>query len=198
MKILAFSDVHGDTGLIARVKERAQDCDVILCCGDIAPSYGKAMEIAEQIGSFDVQVLAIPGNFETPEDMDEVCQKMGWKSLHGVSAAIQGMKFFGCGGGNISPFNTLYELTEEQLKQLLKRFSGDENFIFVSHCPPKGFLDEVGSGDHVGSAAIRDFTEEQQPLLQFCGHIHENGGKESSIGKTKIYNVAKQVRIIEV
>lgn len=198
MRVLAFSDVHGNNSLISKIKQESKNCDLIICCGDITPSHGMTKEIAKQIGKFDVKVLAIPGNFEMPDDMEEVCEELGWINLHGKSVKIDDLVFFGCGGGNTGPFNTPYELTEEQFKEILGKFSKTDRFVFISHCPSKGFLDEVRSGLHVGSGAIAEFVKQTQPLFQFCGHIHEEGGKESSMGKSKVYNVARQVKIVDI
>ncbi len=198
MRVLAFSDVHGDRSIIAKVKESSKECDLILCCGDITPVHGITIDAAKAIGKFDVDVLAIPGNFETPDEMEVVCKELGWTNLHGTSIEIDGLTFFGCGGGNTGPFNTPYELTETQFKEILDKFSGKDKFVFISHCPSKGFLDEVGSGLHVGSVAIGEFVKKTQPLFQFCGHIHEEGGKESSIGQTKVHNVARQVKLLDI
>jgi len=198
MRVLAFSDVHGDQSIISKIKQRSKDCDLILCCGDITPAHGITLDVAKQIGRFDANVLAIPGNFETPDDMEQVCNELGWTNLHGKSVQIHNLTFFGCGGGNVGPFNTPYELTEEQFKEILHKFSSRDRFVFVSHCPSKGFLDNVGSGLHVGSTAIGEFVEQMQPLFQICGHIHEEGGKESMIGKTEVYNVARQVKLLEI
>lgn len=197
MRILAFSDVHGSQSIIFKIREKAKECDLILCCGDITPSHGMTINTAKQIGKFDVKVLAIPGNFETPDDMKKVCSQLGWIDLDGKSIEIEGLTFFGCGGGNTSPFNTTYELTEGELQEKLDNFSSKDRFVFMSHCPSKGFLDVV-SGQHVGSEAIAEFVKKTQPLLQFCGHIHEEGGKESMIGKTKVYNVARQVKVVDI
>jgi len=198
MRVLVFSDVHGDQSIIAKIKERSKECDLILCCGDITPAHGITINAAKAIGKFDVKVLAIPGNFEMPDEMSFVCKELDWINLHGKSIEINGLTFFGCGGGNTGPFNTPYELTEAQFREILNKFSGRDKFVFMSHCPSKGFLDEVRSGSHVGSVAIGEFVKKTQPLFQFCGHIHEEGGKESNIGKTKVYNVARQVKLLDI
>ena len=134
MRLLAFSDVHGDQSIIAKIKQKAKDCDLILCCGDIAPAHGIAIDAARQIGKFDASVLAIQGNFETPSEMELVCKELGWIDLHGKSIEIQGLLFFGCGGGNIGPFNTPYELTEEQFKEILHKFNRSEERRVGKEC----------------------------------------------------------------
>jgi len=198
MRALVFSDVHGDQSIIARIKQEAKNCDLILCCGDITPVHGNTVDIARKIGKFDVTVLAIPGNFEMPDAMDKISEELGWINLHGKSVEDNGMIFFGCGGGNVGPFNTPYELTEDQFSAILQKFSKKDRFVFLSHCPPRGFLDRTNSGSHVGSPVIADFVNTMQPLHLFCGHIHEQGGKEIMIGKTKAYNVAKQIKVLDI
>lgn len=47
--------------------------------------------------------------------------------------------------------------------------------IYVIHAPPFGTnLDITSSGQHVGSAAIREFIEKHAPLATLHGHIHES------------------------
>lgn len=198
MRILAFSDLHGDQSLIDRVREASKDCDLVLCCGDITPAHGRSIDTGRRIGKLGARVLAVPGNFEMPIDMSVVCKEHGWTDLHGKSFDIDGIVFAGCGGGNISPFGTPYELSEEKFKELLDKLDTSKRFVLVSHCPPEGCVDETSHGQHVGSGTIRKFVEENQPSFQFCGHIHECGGREAVLGKTKVINVARQVKIIEI
>ncbi|MFQ5968940.1 MAG: metallophosphoesterase [Nitrososphaerales archaeon] len=198
MRVLAFSDVHGDLSLIEKIKQASKDCDLILCCGDITPLQGKTMDVARKIGTFDVKVLAIPGNFELPNEIENMCTELGWINLHGRSAEISGQLFSGCGGGNIGPFHTPYELSEHLFKEILDKLDTSRSFVFISHCPPKGFLDEPRQGLHVGSDVIREFVEQKQPKLQFCGHIHESGGKETRVGNTRVINVAKRIKLLDI
>jgi hypothetical protein len=180
------------------MKNAAKDCDLVLCCGDITPAHGKTIDAARRIGKLGARVLAIPGNFELPNDMSIVCKELGWTDLHGKSFEINGIVFAGCGGGNMSPFGTPYELSEEEFQQLLDKLDTSKRFVFASHCPPKGFVDEPKQRLHVGSEAIRKFVEERQPMYQFCGHIHECGGKEAKVGNTKVVNVAKQITLLDI
>jgi len=198
LRVLAFSDVHGDQSLIDKIKQAAKDCDLVICCGDITPAHGKTIDIGRRIGKLSARVLAIPGNFEIPHDMSIVCKELGWTDLHSKNFEINGIMFAGCGGGNTGPFNTPYELSEQDFKELLDRLDTSKRFVLATHCPPKGFVDEPRSGLHVGSEVIRKFVEEKQPMFQFCGHIHESGGKEANVGSTRVINVAKQIKLIDI
>jgi len=198
LRVLAFSDVHGDQLLIDKIKQAAKDCDLVICCGDITPAHGKTIDVGRRIGKLGPRVLAVPGNFELPNDMSIVCKELGWTDLHGKNFEINNIMFAGCGGGNTGPFHTPYELSEEEFNELLDKLDTSKRFILVTHCPPRGFVDQPKEGLHVGSEAIRNFVEEKHPMLQFCGHIHESGGKEANVDNTRIINVAKQVKLIDI
>ena len=62
------------------------------------------------------------------------------------------------------------------------------------HAPPFGTkLDIITSKEHVGSKAIRNFIEKEQPFLTLHGHIHESprmsGSYFDKIGSTLCINV---------
>ncbi len=61
--------------------------------------------------------------------------------------------------------------------------------LYVIHTPPDNTaLDQTAPGQHVGSLALRQFIEENQPYVTLHGHIHEtvdvSGTFKEKIGKT--------------
>jgi len=71
--------------------------------------------------------------------------------------------------------------------------------VLATHTPPYGTsVDELPDGRHAGSRAIREFIEREQPRLCVCGHIHEGGGREHILGRTRVVNVAKHSKIFEI
>jgi Icc-related predicted phosphoesterase len=67
------------------------------------------------------------------------------------------------------------------------------NAVLVTHSPPRDTrCDVTGSGQHVGSRAIRAFTERHQPAIVLSGHIHESPRVSESyrdtIGRTTVVN----------
>ncbi|MBI2108495.1 metallophosphoesterase [Candidatus Woesearchaeota archaeon] len=75
----------------------------------------------------------------------------------------------------------------------LGKLSNPKNTIYVIHTPPFNTkLDVITDGTHVGSRAVRQFIEEEQPLLTLHGHIHESprisGSWRDNIGKTICIN----------
>ena len=82
---------------------------------------------------------------------------------------------------------------KEDLEQL-KKISNPSSTIYVMHAPPFNTkLDITNAGIHVGSKAIRNFIEKEQPYLTLHGHIHESprmsGSYVDKIGKTICINL---------
>ena len=48
------------------------------------------------------------------------------------------------------------------------------------------------------SKSIRKAVEKFKPNLLLCGHIHEAEGIEDRIGNTKVINVGKEGKIINI
>jgi len=96
----------------------------------------------------------------------------------------------GLGGSNATPFDTPFELTDEDIEQSLERLldecSGIRN-VLLSHAPPYGYSDELSVG-HVGSQAIAKFVD--RFALVVCGHIHEARGTTTT-GNTIVVNVGE-------
>ena len=49
-----------------------------------------------------------------------------------------------------------------------------------------------------GSEGVRKAIETFKPDILLCSHVHEAEGIEEMIGKTKVINVGKRGKIIEV
>jgi Icc-related predicted phosphoesterase len=49
-----------------------------------------------------------------------------------------------------------------------------------------------------GSKGLRKAIEKFQPDVFISGHIHETEGVSEKIGKTRVYNVGRKGRIIEL
>jgi len=192
MRILAVSDLHGDVKPIITYLNDNK-VDLIIIAGDIT-HFGPA-ELAEDIlnelSSFQIPVLAIPGNCD-PESLHINIDKSPAINLHARNLVIKNIGLCGFGGSNPTPFNTPLEFEEIQIydeaKKALKGVKEQKITLFITHAPPYGTkTDLLPSGEHVGSKSLRRIIEELQPTLNICGHIHEARGTDK-IGKTQIIN----------
>jgi Icc-related predicted phosphoesterase len=67
------------------------------------------------------------------------------------------------------------QTTIEHDLQFLRKISEPEDTIYVIHAPPHGTkLDTTYGGQHVGSEAVKEFIEKENPYLTLHGHIHES------------------------
>ncbi len=192
MKILAFSDLHGNIKPIIDYLNKNK-VDLIVIAGDIT-NFGPAElgeDILNEICSFNVPVLAIPGNCD-PESMHINMDNSQAINIHARNLVIKNIGICGFGGSNPTPFDTPLEFEEVQIydeaKKALEGVKEQKITLFITHAPPYGTkTDLLPSGVHVGSKSLRKIIEELQPTVNICGHVHEAVGTDE-IGKTKIIN----------
>jgi len=186
MKLLALSDLHSDEELLDRLRMLAarESFDAALFCGDIT-ERGPSSYAGDALSLFP-RSFAVFGNMDTPEIAGKL-DSMG-VLIHGKKARLGKWNMVGLGGSNPTPFHTPTEFSEEQLAACLARAGVDSHTILLSHAPPFGVFDSVGSL-HVGSRAVRDCIEAKKPLMAICGHIHEHEGQEI-LGETLVVKLA--------
>lgn len=189
MKLVALTDIHGNRGMAKRLAEhlKKEKPDALIIAGDVTNFSGAevARKVLEPLLETCVPILAVHGNCDG-RDMPELLEELGI-GIHNKRRELNGIGFVGIGGSNITPFNTVWELTEDEIREILERNyrPGD---VIVSHAPPKDTkADRVHSGLHVGSSALREFIEDNQPPLVITGHIHE-GRSVDRVGETVIVN----------
>ncbi len=201
MRILIFSDIHGDTKALEKLA--AQPADLYISAGDLS-TFGRALErCGEVLRPLGEKCWVIPGNHETAEENTAFCVKYGLTDFHRqvrqVNGANGAVHLGGLGYSNLTPFHTPGEFTEEQIAQELERFNGLAPLVLVVHFPPKGTrLDAVMFGRHVGSETLRAWVERERPRQLFCGHIHECAGKSETLGATECLNVGKAGYLLEL
>lgn len=197
-RILAASDLHGDSRKVKKLAELAykKNVDLVVIAGDITQFD---MDTTNMIGPFlskGKRVLFVPGNHDSPATAEFLSEKYKITNLQFYSYRREGVGFFGCGGANVGP----HEITEREMMQYLKKgFSSvrdAEKKIMVTHLHPAGTNIEKISFE--GSESIRNAIEEFQPDIHICGHIHEAEGMEENIGKTKVFCVGSKGKIIEI
>ena len=90
---------------------------------------------------------------------------------------------------------TLY--TESTLKKHLEKIKKkikSKKIIILSHSPPRGALDLARRYGirNIGSKSLRDFIKKNHKSIPLvvCGHVHSQGGRNTTIEKTTIVNAA--------
>jgi Icc-related predicted phosphoesterase len=181
MKLLVASDLHGGLQRIEQLNNQILHHipDLIIICGDLT-HYGSISEthnILFQLSIESIPIFFVPGNLD-PSELRNQANIHHARNLHGKGVTFNEYNFIGIGGSVYTPFNTRFELSENEIQTLLyttyDQLPTKSKHIIVSHNPPYNTqLDKTSMGDHVGSKALIEFIVETQPLLILCGHIHE-------------------------
>jgi Icc-related predicted phosphoesterase len=189
MRVLAFSDLHRDEETAAKLVEMSAEADLVIGAGDFASIHEGLDRIIAALSPIDTQTLLVPGNNETVGALRDAASR--WPAaavLHGETQAVDGIEFFGLGGGiPTTPWKWSFDVDDSEAAVTLA--SAPAGGVFILHSPPHGHADASSAGDHLGSPAILAAIESKQPRLAVCGHIHESWGARSMVGETEVANL---------
>ena len=198
MRVLVLADIHGRLEKLEQVLSKAQKekFDLVICAGNLTDCFENSLDIEQtDLADMVVQkllllkkpILCIPGNHD-PFEVVALFEDYGINA-HDKKRVFGGLAFIGFGGAQ-TPFNTVFEPSEAEVKEALDYNSeklAPGKFILIVHNPPKDTkLDKVLSGEHVGSRAVREFILAKKPLLCIAAHIHEGAG-EDKLGETVLF-----------
>ncbi len=197
-KILAIGDIHGDTGLVKKLAEKAkkEDVDVVILAGDLTFVEQSVKNLIGPFIKAKTQVLLIPGNHESNATMNFLAGMYpNTKNIHGYSIKRGNLGIFGAGGGdiiNITPEKEIFRA----LKQGHEKIKDSKKKIMVTHMHPKGSKAEFSG--FKGSKTVRKAIKEFKPDILISAHIHEAAGIEEKIEGTKVINVSRKAKIFEI
>lgn len=122
MKLLLFSDLHCDVAASQSLVDRAPHFDVLVGAGDFATCRRGIEKTIGVLQAIDKPAVLVPGNAESVEELAAACHN--WPTahvLHGSGVTINGVPFFGLGGGiPVTPFGDWsYDFTEREAAELL-------------------------------------------------------------------------------
>jgi hypothetical protein len=198
-KILAVGDIHGDTGLVKRLAEKAvkENVDLVILAGDLTFAESSTKDLIGPFIKAKKQVLLIPGNHESMATIDFLAEMYpDTKNIHGYSFIKDDLGIFGAGAGDIG----INQIKDSEIFNLLKK--GHENIknlnkkIMVTHMHARGTNAEFSG--FPGSSAVRKAVKEFKPDILINAHIHEAAGMEENIGKTRVINVSRKEKIFEI
>lgn len=198
MKVLAISDVHGDTSFIQKMAKRGlnESVDLVIIAGDLTDHTGNLSGLIGPFKEKELEVAILPGNHEGLAEIEFLVERYGVKNLHGYTIKKEDLGIFGCGYGDVG----LHQLSDEEFFNTLEKAHNSlkdvKKKIMVSHVQPSDSI--IGLGMFPGSLGVRNAILKFQPNIHICGHIHESHGIEEMIGKTRVVNVGKKGLIFEL
>jgi Icc-related predicted phosphoesterase len=200
MKILAAGDIHGDTKLVEELAKRAEKekVDLIVLCGDLTYAETSTKNLIGPFVKRKLKVVLVPGNHETFATADFLAELYDVTNLHGYFIKYKDVGLFGCGGANIG----LSQLSESEIFNTLKKgFEGIKDLkkkIMVTHVHPSESVMEKFTNIFPGSKGVKKAIDIFKPDFLLCSHVHEAEGLEEKLGHTKVINVGRQGKIIEL
>ncbi len=160
MRVLCVSDLHHNEELEKKVFEviKKEKIDVFVNAGDfVSDHFAKEMLDKIKIRSFIVH-----GNWDTNIKTDNKKVSI----LMNQVEEYRGYYFLG--------IDDRFALDEEIFDLISDKPL--EKVIIITHSPPYGILDATWGGLNVGFPIYREFLENNEGVIQVCGHIHESAG----------------------
>ena len=198
-KILAVGDIHGDTGLVKKLVEKAkkEKVDLVILAGDLTLAEQSTKNIVGPFVKAKKEVLLIPGNHESAATIDFLAQMYpNTKNIHGYGFKKNDVGIFGAGTANMG----IHAIRDSDIFDLLKKgheeIKGAEKKVMVTHIHPLGSKAEMFG--FKGSKAVREAIRKFQPDISINAHMHEAGGMEEQIGKTRVINVSRKEKVFEI
>lgn len=199
LRILAAGDFHSDTSLARKLAEQAEkeNVSLVILNGDIVEEYNTSGIIGPFVEKKQ-RVFLVPGNHESIATADFLAEMYGITNLHGYAVKYKDVGIFGCGGADVG----LTQMTDDEIFETLKkgfeRVKDSPKKIMVTHIHPAGSIMEKFSSFVKGSKGLTKAVKEFKPDILICGHVHEAEGIEEKIGGTRIFNVGKKGKVIEI
>ena len=200
MKILAAGCLHSNADLIEKLAAQAVDenVDLVVLAGDLTFGEASTDNIVGPFISRGKEVALINGNHETFAAADFLARKYGATNLHGYGLVKGDVALFGCGGANCG----LFQISEDEIFYNLcrshKYVKDARKRIMVTHVHPAESMMEKFSSFVKGSEGVTKAIHALKPDILLCSHVHEASGLEETIGSTRVINVSKVGKVIEV
>ncbi len=68
MKVLAFTDLHGNKQAVQTIIKKAKEADIMVCAGDLSDWGQHGREMLKELEKAGKPMLLIPGNHELIEN----------------------------------------------------------------------------------------------------------------------------------
>lgn len=200
MRILAFSDTHGDTDF-SHLEPHARQADLILCAGDITDWAEDGEDVlaalqrfADSVGK---DVVLTHGNHDGESLRELAVMHPRLRYVHQSLFVSDGVAVLGYGGGGFSSTDPLFERFIESAHKH-KDVQG-KLIVWLMHGPPHDLVvDTIPGWGPTGCKSKRKMIERHAPHIVVSGHIHEAEGVVHEHGRTLLVNPGPSGVLIEI
>jgi len=199
MRILGAGDLHDDLFAVKELAEKAEKnhVDLIILCGDLQ-NDDSLDNILQPFKDKNQKVLLISGNHESLATADFLAYINKAKNLHGYSVRYEDVGIFGCGSANIGIHGISETEIFDTLKKGFDKISYLKKRIMMTHVHPTGSKMEKLSNFVKGSYGVLKAVKDFKPDILLCSHVHEAEGLEEQLENTRVINVGKHGKIIDI
>jgi len=190
LRILAAGDLHGSKNIARKLAKKAKQerADLVILAGDIFGNVKGDESILEPFIKQNQKIAFVHGNWDTDEEI--YCLKPHAKNLHNYYLTYNNVGIAGLSGRfEINPKDFIF------LKKNFKKMKPRKRII-VSHLHARDTPAEFSG--FPGDKILRHAVDKLKPDVLISSHIHEAEGLESKIGKTKVFQVGRTGKIIEL
>lgn len=196
MRIIAFSDIHGQQSKKLTSWFDNNPADLLIFAGDLQANqlYDFGNDFIDWLHNLPYpKKIVVFGNHDghykiTREYVEDKKKYKDIVFLTNEAVIIDDVKIFGS-PHSVQFGSWWFMMLDNELAELWKNIPDDTN-ILVTHGPPFGILDKTVNGANAGSKTLLERIEKLEKLkYHIFGHIHEARGIETIDGKT-FMNVA--------
>jgi len=198
MKLIVTSDIHEDLNISKRLIEsiKKENPDLVVLLGDLG-EFGNVPR--KLIGSLlkyieNEKILVVLGNHETPEMAEFLSKKYNIRAVYKYLLKLDNINFI-CIGGADMPLFMVSDSDINSFLNSIKEDIKDKKVVVLSHIHPRYTKSSLIGG---GSIALYNFIKYYKPLAVIHGHIHETGGLEEILHKTKVVNTARSIFLVNI
>lgn len=194
MKILAFTDPHGDLRHARTIRDKISSGhpDLIVCSGDFSEFGNNAIAFFQALSDIEQPIYLVGGNHESFELVKHLTER--FKFLVDVAfttVVVKGVTIAGLPGYD-ADFWPSFDVKKGtvNLVQEIFRDRSDGPFILLTHFPPEGAVDGLAHStpDSGGSATVRAIVRATQPDLVVTGHYHQEFRKSGQVAGSLVMN----------
>lgn len=205
MKILAFTDPHGDVQDARKVVETAarERPDLIVCAGDFSIFGNNWRGLFQTLFRMWRKIHVVGGNHESPHLMESLVHEFPFLvDVAYTTVEENGIMVGGLPGydSDFWPSKRSCTTAVSMAHELWRGRTRSKPFVFLTHFPPAGAVDglSVPTPDAGGSHTVAAIVRAIDPDLVVTGHYHQDFGCSGRIGGTRVVNPGPSGKMIHL
>lgn len=195
MRVLAFTDPHGDVRNAQNIVDKAANerPDIIVCAGDFSHFGNNWRGLFEKLSRIGRRIHVVGGNHETDSLMRSLVSEYPFLvDVAYTTAEERGVLIGGIPGYDRDFWPS--KRTDDDVVTMLREIWGSRDrtkpLVFLTHYPPAGAVDglSIPTPDAGGSATVASVIRSIEPELVVTGHYHQDFGSWGRLEDSCVVN----------